>query len=425
MADDLIQSGDNFFREGKYLKAAALYVKAAKKAPMNAELQCNLSFAFLMEQRFQKALDAADTAISLDDSMEKAHFRRALALVALERWEDAVGSLIETQKRQQVTNTEVSDMLAMAKYKAKCVHLEAGTDVPELLKDAKRPEKAKTEGEVEGKEAGLSRKQLMQKLAEKQAVHKESRTRKHIKEANQKKAASATADKELITKAMLQQAKQTLEADQLARERAKDLTTDKVFDEKREAMKDGKALEYDAERVARFAQVELKGVTDAGDRSAFKEPVAIVLPGVFRDGWGDEGQGVSMWNAFCSSTRHSHASEFLAKYVQDTGAHAVIMVAHTTKVEYPVMNASKEDGFWVQLLTRDGSKNGAWFVEVRGTDEGVVHVLSECELIPDVFHFKKSGSSAGIRDKPTKKSKSKATEKSAKEVKHAMAVRNK
>jgi len=417
-----IKSGDEFFREGKYLKAAGMYMKAMKKEPENAEVRCNLSYAFLKECKFVKALEAADASLAIDDSSDKAHFRRGLALAALERWDECVDALVATQKRQPAsTNSEVPDMLKMAMWRCKSAHQEAGTEVPEFCKNAKRPAKVE-EPKEEEVAVELTREQKLEKLAAVRGAQQQRRMSKHTKETMQKKDAAAIADRELVTKQMLQQAKDSLEADERARVRAEDLTTDKIFEEKRKGMKDGEKLEYNADRVARFAKTELKGLSDAGDRAAFKEPIAIVLPGVCRDGWGDEGQGVSMGGAFNTELQHGNACKFLSKYLEDTGAHAVMMVAHKSKVIHPKLDSlggPSADGFFVQLVARVATtETSAWFVEV-GTEgaQATVHELPKGGLIPDVFN---------IQSTPTQKpARSKAAgKKAARKAKQAMAVIN-
>ena len=52
--------------------------------PENAEVRCNLSYALLKECKYHKALEAADGAVAIDPTMERAHFRKGLAHAALE-----------------------------------------------------------------------------------------------------------------------------------------------------------------------------------------------------------------------------------------------------------------------------------------------------------------------------------------------------
>merc|ERR1711988_1447651 len=116
-------------------------MKASKKDPENAELQCNLSYALLKEHKFHKALTAAEAAVKINPELQQGHFRKGLALAALEKWEDSIHALIEAQKLQVSSeNKEIGDMIAMAKWQCKKAHLEADTEVPEICKDAKRLE---------------------------------------------------------------------------------------------------------------------------------------------------------------------------------------------------------------------------------------------------------------------------------------------
>lgn len=52
--------------------------------PENAEVRCNLSYALLKECKYNKALEAADGAVAIDPTMERAQFRKGLAHAALE-----------------------------------------------------------------------------------------------------------------------------------------------------------------------------------------------------------------------------------------------------------------------------------------------------------------------------------------------------
>jgi len=52
--------------------------------PENAEVRCNLSYALLKECKYVKALEAANAAVAIDATMERAQFRKGLAHAALE-----------------------------------------------------------------------------------------------------------------------------------------------------------------------------------------------------------------------------------------------------------------------------------------------------------------------------------------------------
>jgi len=398
-ADKLVSEGDGFFREGAYLKAAGAYMKASKLDPSNAELQCNLSYALLKEHKFHKALDAATAALTLDETNPKAWFRKGLALVALERWEEGVTCLTEVLERQPAhENKEVSDMLALAKWRCKQNCLKKETEVPESCKDAKEPPTAKEEREKREKrekaeaageepEKELTREELVKKMEAIKTANESKRVRKHNKKVMGKLAAEVVAEKELVTKDMLTQAKAALEADQKIRERIPELVTDEGFKSTKTNMTSGDLLEYTSERVTRFSQVELEGLTKEGDRASFKDPVAIVLPGVHREGWGDEGQGLNLLAAFDTKLQWQNTNKFLRKFVEDSKAHAVMMVTPKARVVYPAVLESKEraaqcegEGYLLHLEAKQKADRAVWWVRTDGSNgAGVAHQLENVD----------------------------------------------
>ena len=242
-----------------------------------------------------------------------------------------------------------------------------------------------------------SREEKLKKLNAVTGALSNRRVKKHNKEVMHKMAAEAVAEKELVTKDLLAKAKLALDADKAIVHRANELTTDTTLEQKKKGMKDGEALPYDAERIARFAQAELKDLLAAGDRKSYKEPVAVVLPGVAKEGWGDEGQGVALWSAFSSKEQHVHMCKFICKFVEDSGAHAALIVSPKDKVVHPDLfgknaalpNCPNANGFLVQLQAKQKSDCAAWFVEV--SKEGEAGILTQLEnvdawkLLPNIF----------------------------------------
>ncbi|XP_078442642.1 tetratricopeptide repeat (TPR)-like superfamily protein [Wolffia australiana] len=103
----LKDQGNEFFKAGNYLKAAALYTQAIKAEPSNVALYSNRSAAFLRLVKLNKALADAETTINLKPEWEKGYFRKGCVLEALGRYDDAVSALqIALQHNPQ--NTEVS-----------------------------------------------------------------------------------------------------------------------------------------------------------------------------------------------------------------------------------------------------------------------------------------------------------------------------
>ncbi|KAK6130172.1 hypothetical protein DH2020_036088 [Rehmannia glutinosa] len=88
----LKDQGNEFFKAGNYLKAAALYTQAIKKDPSNPTLYSNRAAAFLHLVKLNKALTDADTTISLKPDWEKGYFRKGCILEAMERYEDALAA---------------------------------------------------------------------------------------------------------------------------------------------------------------------------------------------------------------------------------------------------------------------------------------------------------------------------------------------
>lgn len=249
-----------------------------------------------------------------------------------------------------------------------------------------------------------------------------------------KMAAEVIAEKELVTKDLIAKGKAALVADKVAVSRAAELSTDKVLEEKKAGMMEGESLEYEAGRVARFAATELKDLAAAGDRKSYKEPVAVVLPGVKKEGWGDEGQGLSLWNAFSSESQHLNMCKFVCKFVEDSGAHAAMFVSPSDKVLYPNLFKANKDkevcpagfGYLVQLQAKERADCAAWFVEVAKAGEaGTVTKLEDVDawkLIPNVFD---AGSmNAELNGQSKKQIKAAGKKNAAKQARKAMAQVN-
>lgn len=80
--------GNEQYRLGNFLKAAALYTRAIKEDPQCAPLYSNRSAALINLNKFPKALADADMCIQLMPEWDKGHFRRGAALEALGRLEE-------------------------------------------------------------------------------------------------------------------------------------------------------------------------------------------------------------------------------------------------------------------------------------------------------------------------------------------------
>ncbi|CAD6269630.1 unnamed protein product [Miscanthus lutarioriparius] len=106
-AAKLKDQGNEQFKAGSYLKAAALYTQAIKLDPDNATLYSNRAAAFLQLVKLSKALADAETTVKLKPQWEKGHFRKGCVLEAMERYEEAIAAFqIALQHNSQ--NAEVS-----------------------------------------------------------------------------------------------------------------------------------------------------------------------------------------------------------------------------------------------------------------------------------------------------------------------------
>ncbi|KAI4304041.1 hypothetical protein MLD38_039605 [Melastoma candidum] len=88
----LKEKGNDFFKTGNYLKAAALYTQAIKQDHNNAALYSNSAAAFLHLVKLSKALADTETTINLNPHWDKGYFRKGCVLEAMERYEESLSA---------------------------------------------------------------------------------------------------------------------------------------------------------------------------------------------------------------------------------------------------------------------------------------------------------------------------------------------
>uniref|UniRef100_A0A7S3C808 Uncharacterized protein n=1 Tax=Chloropicon roscoffensis TaxID=1461544 RepID=A0A7S3C808_9CHLO len=89
-AEDLKQEGNALYKQGLYLKAAAIYTSAIKLDKNNGVLYSNRSAALLQLNKVTKAMADAEECIRLKPDWEKGYFRKGNAFETLAKTEEAL-----------------------------------------------------------------------------------------------------------------------------------------------------------------------------------------------------------------------------------------------------------------------------------------------------------------------------------------------
>ncbi|XP_050373493.1 uncharacterized protein LOC126791130 [Argentina anserina] len=105
--ESLKDKGNEQFKAGNYLKAAALYTQAIKQDPQNPTLYSNRAAAFLQLVKLNRALADAETTITLNPKWEKGYFRKGCILEAMEQYDDAL-TAFQTALQYNPKSVEVS-----------------------------------------------------------------------------------------------------------------------------------------------------------------------------------------------------------------------------------------------------------------------------------------------------------------------------
>ncbi|KAK4587408.1 hypothetical protein RGQ29_024210 [Quercus rubra] len=138
----LKDKGNEFFKAGNYLKAAALYTQAIKLDPSNPTLYSNRAAAFLQLVKLNKALADAETTIKLKPQWEKGYFRKGCILEAMEQYDDALAAF-QTALQYNPQSSEVSKKIKR---------------ISQLSRDKKRAQ------EVENKRSNIDMAKHLEKL---------------------------------------------------------------------------------------------------------------------------------------------------------------------------------------------------------------------------------------------------------------------
>jgi|EP01046_Picozoa_sp_COSAG06_P006593 tetratricopeptide (TPR) repeat protein len=373
-AETLVTQAKQLAKDGEHLRASAAYFKAAKKEPANPEILIELALSLLQLNKVSKALTAADDSIRLDPVCQKAHYVRGLALIGLKRLEDAIGALQQAADLggDDERKSEAEAVLAQTKWQLKVQHQDAGTECPAVARDAELP--TQEEPELSAKD----------KMAFLKAQHKKERQSKFAREQIKEKGTA-------VTEVLGELAKD-------AEVRAEHVTKELAVG----AAADGETLRYSADRVTRFLDAQLHKLAEAQrdpeDAEQYSRPVAIILPGrdvqqeggpklvstdggltYHEEGTSDiEGQGVAMTGAFESMAQQRTAIPFLRQMVEQTAAHAVVLLVPKAAVQYPKVWEEEDaaerwpsgegvpsietDGWYIQLDAKQPQDSNLWFL---------------------------------------------------------------
>nr|GMD75615.1 serine/threonine-protein phosphatase 5 [Ipomoea batatas]GMD81743.1 serine/threonine-protein phosphatase 5 [Ipomoea batatas] len=124
----LKDQGNEFFKAGNYLKAAALYTQAIKKDPSNPTLYSNRAAAFLHLVKLNKALADAEMTISLKPDWEKGYFRKGCILEAMERYDEALDAFqiaLKHNPQSSEVSRKIKSLNQLAKEKKRAEEVES------------------------------------------------------------------------------------------------------------------------------------------------------------------------------------------------------------------------------------------------------------------------------------------------------------
>lgn len=123
----LKDQGNQFFKSGNYLKAAALYTQAIKQDPSNPTLYSNRAAAFLHLVKLNKALTDAETTVSLKPDWEKGYFRKGCVLEAMERYDDALAAFqiaLKYNPQSSEVSKKIKRLMQLSKDKKRAQEVE-------------------------------------------------------------------------------------------------------------------------------------------------------------------------------------------------------------------------------------------------------------------------------------------------------------
>lgn len=121
LVDELKTRGNAAFKARQLPVADTLYSKALEHDPSSHAIYGNRSMTRLSMGKFEEALEDADAAIKANESWAKGHFRRAKALGALDRYDEALAAIkraVELDPKDKTLAKEETDFATKAERAA-------------------------------------------------------------------------------------------------------------------------------------------------------------------------------------------------------------------------------------------------------------------------------------------------------------------
>lgn len=121
LSDDFKATANQFFSTNKYDLAIDSYSSALLLTPSSIPLLTNRSLAHYKLELYQASLQDADAAIALDEKCVKAYFRKAMALVALNKLKEAIGDfkiVVKLEPTDGVARAKLSELVKRMRREA-------------------------------------------------------------------------------------------------------------------------------------------------------------------------------------------------------------------------------------------------------------------------------------------------------------------
>jgi len=133
LAQEHKDKGNKLFAAEQYSESITWYVKAIQADPTDHVLHSNRSAAHHGNKEYEKALEAADQCIKLNPRWTKGYFRKAVALMSLNRYADAIATL-KKGLTYESGNADLLNKLQEAQNKSKPQGLDAKAEGNEHFK---------------------------------------------------------------------------------------------------------------------------------------------------------------------------------------------------------------------------------------------------------------------------------------------------